>query len=67
MNKLKKVKAATRKGIINTVWITDSRMEMKFGYISAKKYFKGKVKILSQSVMVLLKLWKRLVTMHLMH
>ena len=44
--------------------ITNSRLEMKFGYISTKKYYKGKEKNSSQSVMVHLKFWKRLVLMH---
>jgi hypothetical protein len=59
-----KVKAATRQGMKNIVLITNFKLEMKFGYILAKRDFKGKVKSLNQSVMVLLKFWKRLVKMN---
>ena len=49
----------------NTELITNFKLETRFGYIVAKRDFKGKVKSLDQSIMVLLKFWKRLVAMHL--
>jgi len=62
---LEKIKAATMQGMKNTRLIKIFKLAVKFCYILAKRDFKGKVKILNQSVMVLLKFWKRLVTMHL--